>query len=70
MRQTQAHLNLKMQDFCQKLFDKTDKLGYDVTIANSGETSWFVRIENLHSKDQYEVTYNPQTQEWSWIRWL
>lgn len=68
MRQTQAHLNAQMQEFCQKLFDKVDSLGYDVTIANQGAFIWSVKIENATEVDQYIVQHNPHDREWSWIR--
>ena len=68
MRVTNAIANAKMQEFCQKLFDKTDPLGYDVSLVNHGETIWQVTIENLHEKDVYIVEYNPQSMHWSWIR--
>lgn len=70
MRQTNAHLNLQMQEFCQKLFDKVDSFGYDVSIIPHGETIWLVRIENASRRDQYSVEWNRQTGEWTWVRWL
>lgn len=68
MRLTQAHLNAQVQEFCQKLFDKTDPLGYDVSSVNLGELIWQVTIENLHEKDQYIVEFHPFFSEWSWTR--
>lgn len=68
MRQTAAGLNAQMQEFCQRLFDKTDPKGYDVSLVSHGETIWQVTIENLHEKDVYCVEYHPPTQQWSWIR--
>lgn len=70
MRQTNANLNLQMQEFCQKLFDKVDPLGYDVTIIPHGETIWLVRIESATERDQYSVEWHRQTGEWEWIRWV
>lgn len=70
MRQTNAHLNLQMQEFCQKLFDKVDLLGYDVSIIPQGETIWLVRIENAFRRDQYSVEWKRDTGKWEWIRWM
>lgn len=70
MRQTNAAQNYQMQEFCQKLFDRVDPLGYDVSIANQGETIWMVKIENATESDQYVVEYNRLTKEWSWIRYV
>lgn len=68
MRVTAASLNAQVEEFCRKLFDRTDPKGYDVFLASHGETIWQVNIENLHDKDTYVVEYHPKTQEWSWIR--
>lgn len=70
MRQTQASANFKMQEFSQKLFDRVDPLGYDVSIVNHAETIWMVTIENATQKDQYVVEYTPQTDQWNWIRYV
>lgn len=70
MRTTAAMQNFQMQEFCQKLFDKVDPLGYDVTIIPQGETIWLVRIENAFRRDQYSVEWDRKTGEWSWIRWM
>ena len=70
MRQTSATLNLQLQEFCQKLFDRVDLLGYDVSIIPHGETIWLVRIENAFRRDQYSVEWDRKTGEWSWIRWM
>lgn len=68
MRQTGAAVNAMMQEFCQKLFDRVDPLGYDVGIEIHGETIWLVKIENATERDSYVVEYNRLTNEWSWIR--
>lgn len=68
MRQTNAVVKARMQEFCQKLFDKVDPKGYDVSLVSHGETMWQVTIENLHEKDVYCVEFNPASQHWSWIR--
>jgi hypothetical protein len=68
MRRTNAQESMQMQEFCQKLFDKVDPLGHDVTIVPHGEFIWCVKIENLYSCDQYTVEFNVHTQEWSWMR--
>lgn len=70
MRTTAAMQNFQMQEFCQKLFDKVDPLGYDVTIIPQGETMWLVKIESATETDQYSVEFNRQTGEWEWVRWL
>lgn len=66
MRVTEATLTAQMQEFVQKLFDKTDPLGYDVSAVAHGPTMWRVTIENLHEKDEYDVEY--KAGEWSWLR--
>ena len=66
MRVTEAALNGKMDEFVAKLFDKTDKQGYDVSFFPTGPTMWRVTIENLHEKDEYDVEY--RNGQWSWIR--
>lgn len=68
MRRTNAQENMQMQEFCQRLFDKVDPLGYDVTIANHGEFMWRVKIENLHASDEYTVEYDHINNAWSWMR--
>lgn len=67
MRTSQGVANNMMQEFVQKLFDKTDPLGYDVSAVPTGPVMWRVTIENLHEKDVYDVEYNQAT-GWSWIR--
>lgn len=66
MRVTEATMRAAMQEFIQRLFDKTDPLGYDVTAVPHGPLIWRVTIENLHEKDQYDVEYNQNG--WSWLR--
>lgn len=70
MRQTAAGVNAKMQEFCQKLFDRVDPLGYDVGIETHGETIWLVKIENATECDRYVVEYDRLTDQWSWIRYV
>jgi hypothetical protein len=70
MRQTAAAVNAQMQEFCQKLFDRVDPLGYDVGIETHGETIWLVRIENATECDRYVVEYNRIMNEWSWMRYV
>jgi len=67
MRVTEAFLQTQMQEFVQKLFDRTDPLGYDVSAVPTGPAMWRVFIENLHEKDVYDVEYKDG---WHWMRVL
>lgn len=67
MRVTEASLQALMGQFVQKLFDRTDPIGYDVSAIPTGPAMWRVTIENLHEKDVYDVEYR---QGWSWMRVL
>lgn len=67
MRTTQTVAHAMMQEFVQKLFDRTDPLGYDVSAVAHGPSMWRVTIENLHEKDVYDVEYNDG---WHWMRVL
>ncbi|QYW06600.1 hypothetical protein uav_069 [Pseudomonas phage UAVern] len=66
MRVTEATMRAAMQEFIQRLFDRTDPLGYDVTAVPHGPFIWRVTIENLHEKDVYDVEYNQNG--WQWLR--
>lgn len=66
MRTSQGVANRMMQEFIQKLFDKTDPLGYDVSAVSTGPVMWRVTIENLHEKDVYDVEHKEG--KWFWIR--
>lgn len=67
MRTTQSVAHAQMGEFVQKLFDRTDPLGYDVSAVAHGPMMWRVTIENLHEKDVYDVEYKDG---WHWMRVL